>query len=83
MDPTVPLSRLLFRAPTQYYKTGVVFLAWLNDFQSHFTMLGGAQSMRPLPYFVDCFKLAEQNGLLRDPERAVARMQSLLKLYGV
>lgn len=82
LDPTVPLARLIFRAPTQYYKTGVVFLAWLNGFQDHFVMLGGAQAMRPLPYFVDCFKLAEANGLLRDPDLAVERMGSLLKLYG-
>ena len=83
LDPTVPLARLIFRAPTQYYKTGVVFLAWLNGFQDHFVMLGGAQSLRALPYFSDCFRLAEQNGLLRDPEMAVARMQALLRLYGV
>ena len=82
LDPTVPLARLIFRAPTQYYKTGVVFLAWLNGFQEHFVMLGGAQSMRPLPYFVECFKLAEQNGLFRDPELAVRRMNALLALYG-
>ena len=79
----MPLSRLIFRAPTQYYKTGVVFLAWLNGFQDHFVMLGGAQAMRPLPYFIDCFKLADQNGLLRDPDLAVQRMGSLLKVYGV
>ncbi len=83
LDPTVPLARLIFRAPTRYYKTGVVFLAWLNGFQSHFTMLGGAQSMRPLPYFVDCFKLADQSGLLREPDLAVTRMKSLLSLYGI
>ena len=83
LDPTVPLARLIFRAPTQYYKTGVVFLAWLNGHQDHFVMLGGGQAMRSLPYFVDCFKLAEQNGLLRDPDMAVARMKRLLGLYGV
>ena len=82
LDPTVPLARLIFRAPTQYYKTGVVFLAWLNGFQDHFIMLGGAQAMRPLPYFTECFKLADQNGLLRDPDLAIGRMGSLLRLYG-
>ncbi len=81
--PTVPLSRLIFRAPTQYYKTGVVFLAWLNGFQDHFVMLGGAQSMRPAPYFADVFRLADAAGLLRDPELAVARMRRLLALYGI
>ena len=83
LEPTVPLSRLIFRAPTQHYKTGVVFLAYLNGFQDHFVMVGGAQAMRPLPYFTDLFRLADAAGLLRDPERAVARMRSLLRLYGV
>ena len=83
LDPTVPLARLIFRAPTRYYKTGVVFLAWLNGFQDHFVMLGGAQAMRPLPYFVECFRLADQNGLLRDPELAVRRMRALLAMHGL
>ena len=83
LEPTVPLSRLIFRAPTQYYKTGVVFLAYLNGHQDHFVMVGGAQAMRPLPYFVEVFRLADQARLLRDPELAVARMRAFLALYGV
>lgn len=82
MNPTVPLSRLIFRAPTQFYKTGIVFLAWLNGHQDHFVMVGGAQSTRPLPYFVDVFKLADKAGLLRKPELAVRRMKQLLAVYG-
>ncbi|MBL8789978.1 MAG: DUF993 family protein, partial [Rhizobiales bacterium] len=82
MGPTVPLSRLIFRAPTQFYKTGIVFLAWLNGHQDHFIMVNGAQAMRPLPYFVDCFRLADQAGLLRDPDMAVSRMQTLLAIHG-
>jgi len=81
--PTVPLSRHIFRAPTQFYKTGVVFLAWLNGYQDHFVMVGGAQAMRPLPYFTECFRLADAAGLLRDPDLAVARMKRLLAVYGV
>ncbi len=83
LDPTVPLARLIFRAPTQYYKTGVVFLAWLNGFQDHFVMLNGAQAMRPLPYFTDVFRLADGCGLLRDADMAVARMKRILAMYGV
>lgn len=82
LDPTVPLSRLIFRAPTQFYKTGVVFLAWLNGFQDHFIMLGGAQAMRPLPYFCDVFRLADQAGLLRNPDLAIDRMKKMLGFYG-
>lgn len=83
LDPTVPLARLVFRAPTRFYKSGVVFLAWLNGFQPHFVMLGGDQSMRPLPYYVDAFKLADKCGLLADQELAVGRMKKLLATYGV
>jgi len=83
LAPTVPLSRLIFRAPTQYYKTGIVFLAWLNGHQQHFVMAGGQQSMRPITYFADAFRLADQAGLLRDPELATRRMHSILALYGV
>jgi hypothetical protein len=82
MEPTVPLSRLIFRSPTQFYKTGIVFLSWLNGFQDHFVMINGAQAMRPLPYFIGIFKLADQARLLRDPALAVKRMKQLLALYG-
>jgi len=83
LAPTVPLSRRMFGAPTQYYKTGVVFLAWLNGHQEHFIMVGGQQSMRPLAYFADLFRMADAAGLLHDPDQAVTRMQRLLALYGV
>ena len=83
LAPTVPLSRMIFSAPTQYYKVGIVFLAWLNGHQDHFIMVNGAQSARSLPYFVDVFKLADAAGLLRKPELAVQRMNHLLALYGV
>ncbi len=82
LGPTVPLSRLIFQAPTQYYKTGIVFLAWLNRHQEHFIMVNGAQSARPLFYFTEVFKLADQAGLLRDPGLAVKRMKTLLAFYG-
>lgn len=83
MAPTVPLSRCIFRAPTYAYKTGIVFLAWLNGFQSHFTMLGGAQAQRSIGYFAEVFRLADGAGLLRDPDLAATRMRALLALHGV
>jgi Protein of unknown function (DUF993) len=82
LAPTVPLSRLIFSAPTQFYKTGIVFLAWLNGHQDHFIMVGGAQSGRPLSYFGETFKLAEKAGLLAKPDVAVKRMKQLLGVYG-
>ncbi|MER3356585.1 MAG: DUF993 family protein, partial [Hoeflea sp. D1-CHI-28] len=83
LGPTVPLSRELFRAPTQFYKTGVVFMAWLNGHQDHFVMLGGQQSARSIVHLSRVFRMASAAGLLRDPELAAARMSSLLRQYGV
>ena len=83
LEPTVPLSRKIFEAPTQYYKAGVVFLAWLNGHQDHFVMVGGMQSARSALHYAELFRLADQAGLLRDPELAAARMASLMALHGV
>jgi len=83
LAPTVPLSRHIFAAPTRFYKTGVVFLAWLNGHQSHFTMVGGQQSARNLVHLAELFRLADAAGLLRDPDLAIARMRILLALHGI
>ena len=83
LEPTVPLSRKIFEAPTQYYKAGVVFLAWLNGHQDHFAMVGGMQSARSALHYADVFRLADQAKLLRDPELAAARMAQLMALHGI
>jgi hypothetical protein len=82
LAPTVPLSRHIFRAPTQYYKTGIVFLAYLNGFQDHFFMPGGHHGMRPPAYLADVFRLADTAGLLREPEDAIARMRRVMAPLG-
>jgi len=83
LAPTVPLSRHIFKAPTRFYKTGVVFMAWLNGHQDHFTMVGGQQSTRSLLHFAELFRLADAAGLIEQPELAVRRMKTLLALHGV
>ncbi len=83
LAPTVPLARHVFSAPTFYYKTGVVFLAYLNGFQSHFRMLGGLESGRSVLHLAHCLRLADSAGLLRDPELAVHRMRNVLSLAGI
>ncbi|MEU2114890.1 dihydrodipicolinate synthase family protein [Streptomyces sp. NPDC016459] len=83
LDPTVALSRHLFQAPTRFYKTGVVLLAWLAGHQDHFTMVGGLQSARSLPHLARAYELADGLGLFPDPALAEARMRSLLTVYGV
>ncbi|SEG79753.1 Protein of unknown function [Actinacidiphila yanglinensis] len=83
LDPTVGLSRHLFEAPTRFYKTGVVLLAWLAGHQEHFTMVGGLQSARSLPHLARAYELADQVGLFPDPALAEVRMRGLLAVYGV
>ncbi|MFK0099115.1 dihydrodipicolinate synthase family protein [Streptomyces sp. NPDC091040] len=82
LDPTVELSRHLFQAPTRFYKTGVVFLAWLAGHQDHFTMVGGLQSARSLPHLAKAYELADGLGLFPDPELAESRMRAFLTVNG-
>jgi hypothetical protein len=83
LGPTVPLSRKIFEAPTQYYKAGVVFMAWLNGHQDHFAMVGGMQSARSIIHYAEIFRLADQAGLLAKPDLAVQRMRALCQTAGV
>ena len=83
LAPTVPLSRHIFRAPTRFYKTGVVFMAWLNGLQDHFVMVGGQQSARSLLHLAELFRLADRAGLLRDPPLACRRMGYVLAVQGI
>jgi hypothetical protein len=82
LAPTVPLSRHIFQAPTRFYKTGVVFMAWLNGHQDHFVMVGGQQSARNILHFAELFRLADAAGLLSDPPLACARMKQFLATQG-
>ena len=82
LAPTVPLSRHIFRSPTRFYKTGVVFMAYLNGHQDHFTLVGGQESARSSVHLAEIFRLADKAGLLRDPELAAKRMRTVLAARG-
>ena len=81
--PTVPLSRHIFKAPTRFYKTGVVFTAYLNGHQDHFVMVGGQQSTRSIVHLAEIFRLADKAGLLKNPDEAAARMSRVLAIHGI
>ena len=83
LEPTLPLSRHVFAHPTFYYKTGVVFLAYLNGHQDHFRMVGGLESGRSAVHLARLFVLADEAGLLRDSELAVERVRLVMQLAGV
>src|SRR5262249_13919517 len=83
LAPTVPLSRHIFKAPTRFYKTGVVFMAYLNGLQHHFTLVGGQESARSTLHLAELFRLADAAGLIADPDRAALRMRAVLATRGV
>ena len=83
LGPTVPLSRHIFKAPTRFYKTGVVFMAYLNGHQDHFTMVGGQESARSTLHLAELFRLADKAGLLANPELATRRMKAVLATRGI
>lgn len=83
LEPTVPLARHLFAAPTAAYKTGVVFLAWLNGHQDHFRMVAGAELQRSVLHLTRVLTLADEAGALANPDLARARMRSFLATAGV
>jgi len=83
LAPTLPLSRHVFGVPTRFYKTGVVFAAYLNGHQAHFRMVGGLESARSVVHLSQQFVLMDRAGLLRDPDMAAARMRRVLAVAGV
>lgn len=83
LAPTVPLSRHIFQHPTYNYKTGIVFLAYLNNHQAHFQMVAGQEKSRSIEHLAQIFVLADQAKLLVDPELASERMQAILIKAGV
>lgn len=83
LAPTIPLSRHIFQRPTYAYKTGIVFLAYLNGHQRHFRMIGGAESWRSVTHLAELLRLADAAGLIVDPELAASRMRRVLAVAGV
>jgi Protein of unknown function (DUF993) len=83
LEPTVALSRHIFKHPTRFYKTGIVFLAWLNGLQNHFVMVGGQESARSLLHLAELFRLADKARVLHDPDLAASRMSKLLAVHGL
>lgn len=83
LEPTQALARHVFATPTEFYKTGVAFLSWLNGHQPAFTMVGGLHSARNLPHLSRLVELADAAGALEQPELAAQRWTDLLSVHGV
>ncbi len=83
LEPTEALARQIFAAPTQFYKTGVAFLSWLNGHQPAFQMVGGLHSGRSLAHLSEIVRLANQARALERPELAAARWHTMLAVNGL
>ena len=83
LEPTVPLSREIFKTPTRFYKAGIAFLSWLNGTQNHFIMPAGFQSSREITHYAEIYRLAAAARLLAKPELAENRMRTLLAMHGM
>jgi hypothetical protein len=83
LAPTVTLSRHIFATPTYAYKTGIVFLAYLNGHQKHFRMVGGAESARSVVHLATLFELADAAGLIVDQEQAAERAARVFATAGI
>lgn len=83
MDQTIPLSRLVFEAPTQYYKVGIVWLAYLNGQQDHFRMIGGLETGRSLEHLGRIYEEANSIGLFANPELTAERAAAYFKMQGL
>lgn len=83
LAPTLPLARHVFSTPTYYYKTGVVFMAYLCGHQNHFRMVNGLEAARSIVHLSRQFVLADQAGLFPDPDLAAHRMRLVLELAGI
>lgn len=83
LAPTVPLSRHIFEAPTFHYKTGLVFLAYLNGHQDHFRMVGGQEGARSIVHLAELVRLADAAGLLPDSSEVARRLQPVLAAAGI
>lgn len=83
LQPTEALARHVFAAPTQFYKTGIAFLSWLNGHQSSPAMVGGLQSARSIPHLSGIVERANAAGVLEAPELAAERWHRLLDVHGI
>ncbi|MFK7854907.1 MAG: dihydrodipicolinate synthase family protein [Granulosicoccus sp.] len=82
-DPTVPLSRHIFKPPTRFYKTGVVFMAYLNGHQDHFTLIGGQECCRSTVHLAEIIRLASDANLFQNADDVVMRARPVFEARGV
>lgn len=77
MTPLEELGQAIFESPTQHYKAGLAFLAWLNGFQDTFVLPVHAESRRDREHYLRVAALAGRSGVIENSELAIERLKSL------
>ena len=83
LAPTVPLSRHIFAAPTPTTRPASSSSPTSTAISSTSGWSAGWRAARSVLHLAELFVLADQAGLLRDPELASERMRRVLALAGV
>lgn len=83
LGPTQDLARLVFEAPTQFYKVGVVWLSFLNGWQPCFKMLDGFETGRSVQHLVALLEAGDRIGLFPDPEFTARRAETYFAGLGL
>jgi len=73
MQPCEALSRAIFETPTQHYKAGLAWLAWLDGRQPNSELPFAAHTRRNPMHFERIFTLALQAEVFSDSSAAQAR----------
>lgn len=67
----------VFSAPTQAYKTGLAFRAWLAGEQPTFLLAGHEERLRSRAHLLEVARLAAACGAIGDPHAARERLRAL------
>ena len=69
------LGRFVFQAPTQHYKAGLAFLAWLNGQQDNFMLVNREDLRRDKSHYLRCAELARAAGCVHDEQTFSRRLR--------
>ncbi|MCK5945082.1 MAG: DUF993 family protein, partial [Planctomycetes bacterium] len=68
------LGRFVFQEPTQHYKAGLAFLAWLNGQQDNFLLVNREDLCRDRGHYLRCAELARAADCVHDEATFAARL---------
>jgi hypothetical protein len=76
MQPCEAYGQIVFEHPTQHYKAGLAFTAWLNGLQDDFTLVNHEQRARDRAHYLRVARAAAACGAIVDAPRAAARLMA-------